>query len=76
MAQVTLYMDDETRRQMREAAEAAGLSMSAWLVAVVRERIASDWPQDVLELQGAWMDFPDAESLRQVGAVDAPRDAL
>ena len=31
MAQVTLYMDDDTMARMRAAAEAAGLSMSAWL---------------------------------------------
>lgn len=76
MAQVTLYMDDDTQQRMRAAAKAAGLSMSAWLVAVVRERIAGEWPADVLALQGAWDDFPEADELRQSTGADVPRDEL
>ena len=65
MAQVTIYLDDETAELMRKSAKSAGLSMSAWLAQLVREKTASTWPADVRELAGAWADdeIPMAEQL-------------
>jgi hypothetical protein len=74
MAQVTLYMDDETMKRLRAAAEAAGLSMSAWLAQIVRERTRAEWPADVVALAGAWRDLPDAETLRVSPPADLPRE--
>ncbi len=73
MGQVTLYMDDDTLGRMRQAAEAAGLSMSAWLARLVRERTRDEWPADVVALAGAWPDLPTAEELRS-GPSDAARE--
>jgi predicted HicB family RNase H-like nuclease len=47
MAQVTLYMDDDTLARVRAAADAAGLSLSAWVAQVVRDRTRTEWPSDV-----------------------------
>ena len=76
MGQVTLYMDDDTLDRMRSAAQAAGLSMSAWLAGVVRQRVGREWPSDIIELAGAWKDFPTAEEIRRGDAKDAPREEL
>ncbi len=77
MAQVTIYMDDETAAQMRASAKAAGVSMSAWLTQLVRERTRTSWPLEVAALAGAWSDdFPSAEELRAVSGVDVPRESL
>jgi hypothetical protein len=76
MAQVTLYMDDDTMVRMRAAAEAAGLSMSAWLAQLVRERTRTEWPREVAALAGAWRDLPNAEELRGGQATDLPRETL
>lgn len=76
MGQVTLYMDDETLRRMRKAAEAAGLSMSAWLARLVRDRTRKEWPAEIAELAGAWKDFPSAEDLRTGQPSDSEREAL
>lgn len=76
MAQVTLYMDDDTVARMRAAAEQAGLSMSAWLARLVRERTRTEWPAEVATLVGAWADVPDAEELRAGSAADVPREEL
>lgn len=77
MAQVTIYMDDETAARMRASAKAAGVSMSAWLSRLVRERTRASWPQDVVALAGAWSDdFPSAEDLRAGEGVDLPRESL
>jgi hypothetical protein len=76
MAQVTLYMDDDTVRRLRAAAEQAGLSMSAWLAQLVRERTRATWPAEVVALAGAWGDLPTAEELRAGSAQDVPREDL
>lgn len=64
MAQVTVYLDDETEQQVKAAAQSAGLSLSHWVRMVIREKTARTWPKEVLELAGAWPDFPDVEELR------------
>lgn len=64
MGQVTLYMDEDTLARMRAAAEIAGVSMSAWLAQLVRERTGNEWPRDVAALAGAWRCMPAAEELR------------
>ncbi|MBN2800515.1 MAG: CopG family transcriptional regulator [Deltaproteobacteria bacterium] len=76
MAQVTIYMDDETHLLMKEAARQSGLSMSAWLSRLVRERTRQTWPAEVAALAGAWQDLPTAEELRAPLAADVAREEL
>ncbi len=76
MGQVTLYMDDDTLGRMRAAAEAAGVSMSAWLAQLVRERTRTDWPRDVAALAGAWRSGSSAEDLRANQPPDIARETL
>ena len=74
MAQVTLYLDDETKERMRRAAKAAGMSQSRWLAELVRRGTANEWPAEVRELAGAWPDFPEAEELRRASGRDVRRE--
>ncbi len=76
MAQVTLYLDEETLGRMRRAAKAAGVSTSAWLSSLVKERTRREWPAEVAALAGAWPDLPDAESLRRGEGTDVRRGKL
>ena len=77
MAQLTLYLDDETAQKMRRAAEDEGISLSRWVAELIRQRTASRWPESVARLAGAWADFPQAEELRGAEKVpDAPREPL
>lgn len=76
MAQVTLYMDDETLARMRSAADGAGLSMSAWLTRLVRQRTARQWPAEVAAMAGAWTDLPTADELRTGQPTDIERETL
>ena len=76
MAQVTIYMDAETEARTRAAARAAGVSVSAWLAALARQRTRSQWPPEVLELAGAWADLPTAEELRSAQGTDVRREAM
>lgn len=78
MAQITIYLDDETAAQMRKSARESGLSMSAWLAQLVRDKTTATWPAEVVGLAGAWADdeFPSAEELRAGQVPDTPREAL
>lgn len=64
MARVTIYLDEETERRMKRAADEAGLSRSRWVAGAIREKTATEWPQSVRRLAGAWKDFPDVDELR------------
>ncbi len=76
MAQVTLYLDEETKKRMRKAAKTAGVSQSRWLAELVRLETANEWPAEVRELAGAWPDFPEAEELRRSSGRDVRRERL
>lgn len=74
MAQLTIYLDEETERRLKSAAQSAGMSLSRWVASVIREKTETAWPQSVLDLAGAWPDFPTAEELRQSQPTDSPRE--
>ena len=76
MAQVTLYLDANTATRLRAAAHAAGTSQSRWVAELIRRRVASEWPQAVTKLAGAWPELPEAEELRTALGEDAPRERL
>lgn len=76
MAQVTLYLDEETARRARRAAKASGLSQSRWLAELVREKTTREWPAAIRELAGAWRDFPEAEELRRSQGRDVEREEI
>ncbi len=77
MAQVTIYLDDNTERLVRLHVLASGESASKWVAEAVKKRARSEWPADVLALLGSWKDedFPDLKDLRP-SAPDLPREDL
>ena len=76
MPQVTLYLDDETERLMREHAKAAGLPYSKWVAQLIRSRARSEWPAAVREAAGRFPDFPLVESARTGLGDDSERIGL
>jgi hypothetical protein len=76
MAQLTLYLDQETVSRMRQAAESEGLSQSQWVARLIRARLETQWPQAVRELAGAWTEFPEVDELRRSMGDDLPRESL
>lgn len=73
MAQVTLYLDDETADRLKKAAKQAGLSRSRFLARLVREKTVTEWPQAVKELAGAWPEIEVVERRRRRDGRDARR---
>lgn len=61
MGKITVYLDKETERAMKAAAQAAGISPNRWLAELIREKTGLQWPPSVAKLAGAWKDLPEAE---------------
>ncbi len=76
MAQLNLYLDDDTARKLKAVAKASGLSQSKWVAKVIRERVSDEWPPELAALAGAWPDMPEAEELRQGLGHDVLREPL
>ena len=73
MVQVTIYLDDEIEKKMVDAAKSANLSTSKWVAALIKAKVANDWPDSARQLAGAWQDFPSAEEIRTTIGNDADR---
>lgn len=77
MGQVTIYLDNETENKLKKAAKSSQLSVSKWVAGVIKEKIMTEWPQDVVELAGSWKeDFPSIEEIRSNVGHDNPREGL
>lgn len=76
MGQVTIYLEDSIEAKMRAAAKARNLSQSKWLALLVKEKTLDEWPESVVQLAGAWKDFPTVETIRDPGSSDVPREEL
>jgi hypothetical protein len=73
MAQVMMYLDEETEQVMRKAAERAGLPYSRWVAGLIRAAARETWPPAFLELAGSLPDAPLAEEIRATDTPDLPR---
>ena len=58
MSQVTLYLDEETDQALAQSASRAGMSKSRWVAQLIRRHAKDGWPQECLNLAGAFPDFP------------------
>lgn len=77
MGQVTIYLDNEIENKMKTAAKTSDLSVSKWIANIIKEKILTEWPQDVVNLAGSWKDdFPSLEEIRSSQTVDASREDL
>ncbi|MBZ5590814.1 MAG: ribbon-helix-helix domain-containing protein [Acidobacteriia bacterium] len=76
MGQVTIYLDDDTEKSVKKAAKSEGVSLSKWITAALRAKTATVWPKEVLDLEGAWPDFPEIHELRRAMLHDARREEL
>ena len=73
MPQVTLYLDAESERLMRERAKAAGVSYSKWVAMLIQTKARGEWPAAVRSLAGRFKDFPVSEEIRANAGRDVDR---
>ncbi len=76
MGQVTIYLDDETDKKMRQAVKKSGLSKSQWVARLIKTKTTTEWPDEIRELAGQWTEFPEQEEIRQTEVQDLPRETL
>jgi hypothetical protein len=74
VGQVTIYIDAETEKKMMESVKAAKISKSRWITEVIREKVATEWPESVINLAGAWENFPTIEEIRTGTGKDSERE--
>ena len=53
MAQLTVYIDEETRKKIEIAAKNANASISQWVKARLAEALQQTWPENYFELFGS-----------------------
>ena len=76
MGQVTLYIEDEIEKKMVLAAKSANLSKSKWVASLIKAKVATDWPNSIVGLAGAWQDFPSIEEIRENSGQDVSREVF
>ncbi|HHJ18223.1 MAG TPA: CopG family transcriptional regulator [Gammaproteobacteria bacterium] len=76
MSQVTIYLEEKIEQKMQLAAQAANLSKSKWIAKLIQEKVANEWPQSVVDLAGAWEDFPSIDNLRANNGTDVERESI
>ena len=73
MGQVTIYLDEQTEKAARAAAESDGISLSKWIAERIARSSRAEWPLGIRQLAGAWTDLPSAEQLRRSSGKDIRR---
>jgi hypothetical protein len=76
MGQVTIYLEDEIEEKMSTAAKSEHLSKSKWVASLIKAKVASEWPESIVQLAGAWKDLPLVEEGRANLGQDVERETL
>ena len=76
MGQVTIYLDSETEKKMNTMVKKTGISKSKWISELIKQKITTTWPENIVKLAGAWTDLPTAEDIRKNMAEDANRESI
>ena len=76
MTQVTIYLDKETEEKMRAYTKSKAISQSKWIASLIREKLRTEWPEEVIALAGAWKDFPLVEDIRETMGQDVEREKI
>ena len=74
MAQVTIYMDNDLEKKVKEVASSLNLSISKFISNLLEKNIQNEWNEDIKRLSGAWGDFPTLEEIRESQASDIKRE--
>ncbi len=77
MGQVTIYLNSKIENQMKSAAKTNHLSVSKWVAKIIKDKVSTEWPQDIVNLAGTWKnDFPTLEEIRSSQPIDSRREVL
>ena len=74
--QITIYLDTETEKKMINTIKKSGKSKSKWVADFIREKTAGSWPENIINLAGAWSDLPTAEETIKKMGRDVKRESI
>ncbi len=77
MGQVTIYLDKETETKLKKAAKSSHVSVSKWIASIIKERVQTEWPKDIVDLAGSWKgSYPSLKEIRSSKGKDIEREEL
>jgi hypothetical protein len=76
MAQVTIYLDDDTVRRVERAAKQTGSSVSAWIKNRLTEALDQAWPPGYFDLFGRLQDVGLERPPQPDPSSDADREPM
>ena len=76
MGQITIYIDSETEKRLSSVIKNGGVSKSRWIADLIKEKVATSWPENIVTLAGAWSDLPTSDEIRQGLGEDVKREPL
>ena len=76
MAQLTVYIDDETRKKIEVAAARAKTSVSAWVKQRLSRALETDWPEGYFEVLGCLKDVSLERPPEPSTEADSTREPL
>ena len=61
---------------MSNVIKKTGISKSKWISDLIKQKMTSTWPENIVKLAGAWTDLQTAEDIRKNMAEDADRESI
>lgn len=74
MAQLTVYLDEKTRRRIERAAREGDVSVSQWVKEKLTQALERDWPAGYFDILGSLKDSDLARPPQPPLSSDAPRE--
>ena len=76
MPQITIFLDDKTKSKIQKRVQQEGLSQEEWIKKIIHEKLATEWPPEVVQLAGAWKDVLSLDEIRAGLSQDVTREML
>ncbi len=76
MAQLTIYIDDDSIKRIEEAAAREKSSVSGWVKKRLVQSLEDQWPAEYLKLLGALADSDLQRPPEPEPSADTPRESL
>ena len=66
-----IYLYNETENKLGKAAKASKKPVSKWIATIYKEKVATEWAENITKLAGSWKDdFPSLEEIRAIQDID------
>jgi hypothetical protein len=74
MSHLSIYLDRDTEKMVRKAADKNSLSMSKWIVRQLKKTAQEEWSEGFKKLAGSIHDMPSSDEIRKSLGRDVTRE--